>query len=126
MKSYEELDVWQKGVSLAIEVYKVTELFPRSERFGLTGQIRRAATSIPANIAEGWGRGSTKEYIQFLLVARGSLLELETHLVISQKLNYVKEEQLEDLKMQTRRIGRMLNGLIQALRARGAKGVVVS
>ena len=126
MKSYEELDVWQKGVSLAIEVYKVTELFPRSERFGLTGQIRRAATSIPANIAEGWGRGSTKEYIQFLLVARGSLLELETHLVISQKLNYVKEEQFEDLKMQTRRIGRMLNGLIQALRARGAKGVVVS
>ena len=126
MKSYEELDVWQKGVSLAIEVYKVTELFPRSEQFGLTGQIRRAATSIPANIAEGWGRGSTKEYIQFLLVARGSLLELETHLVISQKLNYVKEEQFEDLKMQTRRIGRMLNGLIQALRARGAKGVVVS
>jgi len=126
VKSYEELDVWQKGVSLAIEVYKVTELFPRSERFGLTGQIRRAATSIPANIAEGWGRGSTKEYIQFLLVARGSLLELETHLVISQKLNYVKEEQFEDLKMQTRRIGRMLNGLIQALRARGAKGVVVS
>ncbi len=126
MKSYEELDVWQKGVSLAIEVYKVTELFPRSERFGLMGQIRRAATSIPANIAEGWGRGSTKEYIQFLLVARGSLLELETHLVISQKLNYVKEEQFEDLKMQTRRIGRMLNGLIQALRARGAKGVVVS
>ncbi len=126
MKSYEELDVWQKGVSLAIEVYKVTELFPRSERFGLMGQIRRAATAIPANIAEGWGRGSTKEYIQFLLVARGSLLELETHLVISQKLNYVKEEQFEDLKMQTRRIGRMLNGLIQALRARGAKGVVVS
>ena len=126
MKSYEELDVWQKGVSLAIEVYKVTELFPRSERFGLMGQIRRAATSIPANIAEGWGRGSTKEYIQFLLVARGSLLELETHLVISQKLNYVKEEQFEDLKMQTRRIGRMLNGLIQALRARGAKEVVVS
>jgi len=126
VKSYEELDVWQKGVSLAIEVYKVTELFPRSERFGLMGQIRRAATSIPANIAEGWGRGSTKEYIQFLLVARGSLLELETHLVISQKLNYVKEEQFEDLKMQTRRIGRMLNGLIQALRARGAKGVVVS
>lgn len=123
MKSYEELDVWQKAVSLAIEIYKATEPFPRAEKFGLTGQIRRAITSLPANIAEGWGRGSTKEYIQFLLVARGSLLELETHLLIAQKLDYLKEEQLGNLRMKTRQIGRMLNGLIQALRRRGPRSI---
>ncbi len=118
MQSYEELGVWQKSVSLAIEIYKTTEPFPQVEKFGLTGQIRRATTSVPANIAEGWGRGSTKEYIQFLLVARGSLLELETHLIIAQKLNYLKEEQLKGLRTQTGQIGRMLNGLIHALRGR--------
>ncbi len=118
MQSYEELGVWQKSVSLAIEIYKTTERFPQMEKFGLTGQIRRATTSVPANIAEGWGRGSTKEYIQFLLVARGSLLELETHLIIAQKLNYLKEEQLQGLRTRTGQIGRMLNGLIHALRVR--------
>jgi four helix bundle protein len=91
MKSYQELDVWQKGVSLSIEVYKVTEDFPRSEKFGLTAQIRRATVSVPANIAEGWGRGSTREYAQFLLVPRGSIFELETHLIIGQKLGFLKE-----------------------------------
>ncbi len=118
MQSYEELGVWQKSVSLAIEIYKTIEPFPQMEKFGLTGQIRRATTSVPANIAEGWGRGSTKEYIQFLLVARGSLLELETHLIIAQKLNYLKEEQLKGLRTRTGQIGRMLNGLIHALRGR--------
>jgi four helix bundle protein len=88
MKSYQQLDVWRKGVSLSTEVYKVTEQFPRSEQFGLTAQIRRATVSVPANIAEGWGRGSTREYVQFLLVARGSIFELETHLIIGEKLGF--------------------------------------
>jgi len=118
MKSYQQLDVWQKGVSLSIEVYKFTEQFPRSEKFGLTAQIRRATVSVPANIAEGWGRGSTREYVQFLLVARGSIFELETHLIIGQKLGFLKESQLGQLLQATQAIGRMLNGLILALRAR--------
>jgi four helix bundle protein len=118
MKSYQELDVWQKGVSLSIEVYKVTEEFPRSEKFGLTAQTRRAAVSIPANIAEGWGRGSTREYVQFLLVARGSIFELETHLIIGQKLGFLEESRLGRLLEVTQAIGRMVNGLILALRAR--------
>ena len=94
MKSYKELDVWQKAVSLAIDIYKIAEKFPHSEKFGLTSQIQRAVTSVPANIAEGWGRGSTKEYIQFLHIARGSLLELETHIIIAQKLDYLSNDQL--------------------------------
>jgi four helix bundle protein len=108
-----------KGVKLAVEIFKVTERFPREEKFGLTGQTRRAGTSVPTNIAEGWGRGSTKEYIQFLLVARGSLLELETHLIIAQRLQYLRQSQVVGLEAETTSIGRMLNGLIQALRARG-------
>jgi len=79
IKDYKELEIWQKGVNLAIELYKLTRTFRESKKFGLTSQVRRAAISVPANIAEGWGRGSTKEYVQFLFVARGSLLELETH-----------------------------------------------
>jgi four helix bundle protein len=118
MKSYQELDAWQKGVRLSIEVYKVTEDFPRSEKFGLTAQIRRATVSVPANIAEGWGRGSTREYVQFLIVARGSIFELETHLIIGQKLGFLKESQLDQLLQVTQAIGRMLNGLILSLRAR--------
>ncbi len=118
MKSYKELGVWRKAVSLALDVYKLTSHFPDSEKFGLTSQIRRAATSIPANIAEGWGRGSTKEYVQFLLVARGSLMELETHLIIGQKLQYLNQEQLAVVQQQIQEVGKMLNGLVQSLRGR--------
>jgi len=118
LKSYKELEVWQKAVNLAIEVYQATDRFPDAEKFGLTAQIRRAATSVPANIAEGWGRGSTKEYIQFLLIARGSLLELETHMIITQKLRYLSQEQLGAIQKEVEEIGKMLNGLIQSLRGR--------
>ena len=91
MKNYKELDVWKKSVGLALTIYNVTNSFPTSEKFGLTSQMRRAATSVAANIAEGWGRGTTKEYVQFLLIARGSLMELETHAVISRGLDYLSE-----------------------------------
>jgi four helix bundle protein len=78
--------------------------------------MRRAATSVPANIAEGWGRGTTKEYVQFLLIARGSLMETETHLIVSQKLGYVSQEDLQLMQARIEEIGKMLNGLIQSLR----------
>ena len=118
MKDYKELEVWQKSVTLATETYKTTERFPRAERFGLTGQIRRAVTSVPANIAEGWGRGSTKEYIQFLLIARGSLAELETHLIIAHQLHYLDDASLNNLQGRIVSVGQMLNRLVQVLRAR--------
>jgi len=117
MKDYKELAVWQKAVSLAIATYKATSGFPDEEKFGLTAQTRRAVTSVPANIAEGWGRGTTKEYIQFLLVARGSLMELETHAIIARQLHYLSEEQFRDLQTQGQEVGRMLNGLVQSLRS---------
>ena len=118
MKNFKELEVWQKAVKLATGTYKLIESLPRAERFGLTIQARRAAASVPANIAEGWGRGSTREYIQFLLIARGSLMELETHLIIAGQLNYLVQEELVSLQKQIEEVGKMLNGLVQALRAR--------
>jgi four helix bundle protein len=116
MKDYKELDVWHKAVTLAIATYKATGAFPEGEKFGLIAQMRRAATSVPANIAEGWGRGTTKEYIQFLLIARGSLMEFETQAVIGGRLNYLTEVQLGALQGQIAEVGKMLNGLIQSLR----------
>jgi four helix bundle protein len=116
VRNYKELEVWKKSVGLALDVYKITNGFPSSEKFGLTAQMRRAATSVPANIAEGWGRGTTKEYIQFLLIARGSLMEVETHLIISCGLAFLTEQQSGDVQNQIQEIGKMLNGLIQSLR----------
>lgn len=116
MKSYKELEVWQKPKTLAVSVYKTTETMPRTEQFGLTAQMLRAATSVAANIAEGWGRGSTLEYIHFLLISRASLMELETHLIIAEELHYVRREQLETHQKMIESIGQMLNRLIQSLR----------
>jgi len=118
VKNYKELEVWQKAKGFAVEMYRVTEAFPRSEQFGLTSQIRRAATSIAANIAEGWGRATTGEYIQFLLVARGSTMELETHLIIAGELGYLKDEQFNIYQKRIQGIGQMLNRLVQALKGR--------
>jgi four helix bundle protein len=117
MKDYKELMVWRKSVDLAIATDKVTETFPGAEKFGITAQMRRAATSLPANIAEGWGRGTPKEYIQFLLIARGSLMELETHATISRELHYLSQVNFGHLQEQFQEIGRMLNGLIRSLRS---------
>jgi four helix bundle protein len=118
MKSYKELEVWQKAIGFALNVYKITENFPHGEKFGLTIQIHRAAVSIAANIAEGWGRGTTKEYIQFLIIARGSLMELETHLIIAEKLKYLNVVQLQEAQKVIEEIGKMLNRLITVLRSR--------
>lgn len=118
MKNYKELEVWQKAVALAVEVCIMTNKLPAAERYELSSQIRRSATSVPANIAEGWGRGSTREYVQFLLIARGSLMELETHLIISDKLGYLSPEIFGRLLKACESIGMMLNRLISSLRAR--------
>jgi four helix bundle protein len=114
-RSHKDLDVWKKSVRLVVDLYKLTSRFPPDERFGLTNQIRRASTSVPANIAEGWGRGSTKEYIQFLKIARGSLTELETHLIVSGELGYVDRIESVRIEAGISDVGKMLNRLIQAL-----------
>src|ERR1043165_2962504 len=116
IKNYRDLIVWQKAIDLVVMAYRATADFPKSETYGLTSQIRRAATSIPANIAEGYGRGSRKEYVQFLLIAQGSLKELETHLIVSQRLSYGTTAQTEAILADTAEIGRMLTALIRKLR----------
>ena len=118
MKDYKELEVWQKVIDLVSSLYEVSGTFSDNEKFGLTSQVRRAATSVPANIAEGWGRGSTKEYVQFLHVARGSLLELETHLIIAHRLGFLSGDLTAAAHKQVESIGMMLNRLIGRLRAR--------
>ena len=113
--SYRDLVVWQKAMALVSAVYKLTSTFPDSERFGLTSQIQRAVVSIPSNIAEGQGRLATKEFRQFLGVARGSLKELETQLLISIDLSYASEGEVDICLTLADEVGRMLNALIKAL-----------
>jgi four helix bundle protein len=97
LKNYTELRVWQKAYQLCLEIYKITKDFPREERYGLTAQIRRAAVSIPSNIAEGYGRRTLGEYIQSLYIAYGSICELETQVLLSNDLTYIKEENFDKL-----------------------------
>ena len=116
--NYKDLDVWKRSIALTTEIYGLTARFPETERYGLSSQIRRAAISVPANIAEGWGRGSGKEYVQFLTVARGSLMELETHLIVGRNLIYLTQDELRVASKEIEEIGKMLNGLIGALKSR--------
>jgi four helix bundle protein len=116
IRSYQDLAIWKKAMELVVQVYHLTRHFPREEMHGLTSQMRRAAVSIPTNIAEGWGRGSRKEYIQFLRIARGSLLELETLLAISRSLRYLSQEDMQTTLALVEEISRMLSGLIASLK----------
>ena len=113
--SYRDLLVWQKSIKFVRNIYVQTGSFPKEELFGLTSQIRRAAVSIPSNIAEGQGRLSKREFKQFLGIARGSLLELETQLLIAGELGYMCQPELEELLRQTAELLRMLNGLMSAI-----------
>jgi four helix bundle protein len=115
VQSYRELDVWQYAMELAEKCYQVTRTFPKEELFGLTSQIRRAVASIPANIAEGQGREHTKEFLQHLSIARGSLMEVETHLELSKRVGLMEQQQTEKLLALADRISRMLTGLRKAL-----------
>lgn len=116
--SYQDLIVWQKGMDLAERCYRVTKGFPKDELFGMTSQIRRASASIPANIAEGWGREGTREYIQFLRVAQGSLKELETHLILCQRVGLLSEAQAPSLLALCAEVGKMTRSLIGSLQHR--------
>ena len=112
---YEDLIVWQKSMVMVTDVYQDTKSFPVDEKFALTNQLRRAAVSVPANIAEGHGRKYTKAYLNFLSIAVGSLTELETLLKISYNLQYLSKKKLTKFSIQIQEIGRMLSGLIAAL-----------
>ena len=110
--NYRDLIAWQKAKTLALNVYRFTRMFPREEIYGLSSQMRRAAVSVPSNIAEGKGRHSHKEFVQFLYHARGSLLELETQISIARDLLYIDLQVFERLESETQELGRILNGLI--------------
>ena len=116
IESYRDLISWQKAMDFVGDIYTSTNTFRTSEQFGLISQLRRAAVSIPSNIAEGQGRISKGEFKQFLGNARGSLLEVETQILISRKLGYIVEERCAGLLQRSKELGRILNGLINALR----------
>src|SRR5690606_32600043 len=113
--SYRDLRVWNEAMDLAEAACRVTSQLPRSEIYGFTAQIRRAAASVPANIAEGYGRDSCGAYIQFLRVAQGSVKELETHLMLAQRIDLLSREAIETIMAKCDTVGRMLRGLIRSL-----------
>jgi len=115
MRPHEKLDVWKKAIDFVVAVYRATEGFPKEEKFGLTSQLRRAAVSIPANIAEGAGRKSSKEFAYFLSNSQGSASEVETELLIASRLSYMQEANYLSLRATLDEIGRMLTGLSKSL-----------
>jgi four helix bundle protein len=113
MRPHQKLEAWSRAIELVTDIYKSTEDFPKEERYGLTGQIRRAAVSIPANLAEGAGRRSQKEFAHFLSNSQGSASELETELIIAHRLGYLDERTFARLIQQLERIGRLITGLVR-------------
>lgn len=120
IRSYRDLRVWQWAVDLSIECYRATKRLPKDELYGLVSQIRRAAVSVAANIAEGHGRKHLGDYLHHLSVASGSLMELETHLLISERLRYISRQELEGLLAGAADINKMLSGLRAKLRPGGS------
>ncbi|MGH8017879.1 MAG: four helix bundle protein [Opitutaceae bacterium] len=118
LRSYRELEVWKKSIELAEVVYRSSARFPAEERFGLTSQIRRAAASVAANIAEGAEREGTKEFLQFLGIASGSLAETETFLILAARLKLAAEPEIQAALEQAATVGRILNGLKRSLRSK--------
>jgi len=119
--SFKDLLVWQKSFRIAINIYKVTRDWPESERFGLTNQVRRAAVSVPSNIAEGQARRTPKEFVQFLYISRGSLAELETQLLLASELGFGRKESAEALIREIDDANRMLFNLIRSIENRKTK-----
>ena len=120
-KPHKKLDLWNAVMELAVAVYKITELFPKEERYSLTDQIRRAVSSVPGNTAEGAARQTKKEFINYLHMAQGSLSELDTHLELSRRLGYLAQESWASLDKQIERIDKMLSGLIRHQKAYSGK-----
>ena len=118
--SFQDLRIWQEAMDLTMEIYRVTNCFPRCEIYGLTSQMRRAAVSVPSNIAEGKGHRSDPEFVRFLFHARGSLLELQTQVLIARRLHYLSEEKADELCRSGDGIARGLNALINRYRPNAA------
>jgi len=114
--TYTDLQVWQAAMDLAEDLYRITKGFPKEETYGLTVQLRRAAVSVPSNIAEGKGRASDKELCQFLCHSRGSLFEIEPQINLAQRLGYLDKEKADSILRKTARVGQLLNGLLRAFR----------
>ncbi|NOR75274.1 MAG: four helix bundle protein [Draconibacterium sp.] len=115
MNNFRELNVWKKAMQLVAQIYKSTKHFPKEEQFGLTNQIRRCAVSIPSNIAEGAGRGSSKDFSRFLSISLGSSFELETQLIISKELNFITNESFNSIEKELIEIQKMIRGLQKSL-----------
>lgn len=121
MWNFRKLDVWKRAIDLADRIYEVTALFPESEKYGLTNQLRRAVVSISANIAEGCGRRTSKDFIQFLHNAGGSVKEIESELVVAERLKYLSEDNMNELVVELNEIGKMLLGLMRHVSRLGIK-----
>ncbi len=118
MNSFQELDAWKNAHKVTLAIYRATSAFPKEERFGITSQVRRAASSIGANIAEGFGRRSTKDFIRYLEIANGSLEEVRNFLMLAHDLQYLKKETFASLRDECDTTGRLLGGLMKSLRKR--------
>lgn len=112
---YKDLIAWQKAYKFTLNIYKITKNFPKEELFGITSQMRRAVSSIPANIAEGSMRQSSKEFQQFIRIARGSMAEMEVWMKLSHDLKYISADAFDDLSSQCEEVGKLLNGLLKSL-----------
>ncbi|MBI5192439.1 MAG: four helix bundle protein [Nitrospirae bacterium] len=118
IKSYKDMIVWQKAMDLVELVYQATKQFPKEEQYGLTNQIRRAAVSVPSNIAEGQARQSTAEFKNFLSISRGSLAEVETQILLAQRLTYLSQQTVEEVLALQEEVNKMINSLISKLATR--------
>ena len=124
INSYRNLIVWQKSVALVTDIYTLTKSFPQEEKFGIVSQLNRASVSIPSNIAEGWGRESSKNYLQFLRISRGSLMEKETLLEISKNLNYINDSEFKVISDNIEEVSKILQGLIKSIQQKRGQEVV--
>ena len=118
VKGYRDLLVWQRAMDLVVEVYRLSDTFPRDERYGLVQQMRQAAVSVPSNVAEGHGRDHLGDYLHHLSIANGSLMEMETQVMIAGRMAYLSKETEDRALAQAAEVGRMLAGLVRALKRR--------
>ena len=120
VRTFRDLIVWQKGIGLALLVYRLTKRFPDEEKFGMVAQMRRSAVSIPANIAEGYGKGRRAEYIRYLEIGRGSLFELQTYLELVREMKWVDGEDLAAVARLAEEVDRVVSALLRSLKRRRA------
>lgn len=118
---YTNLLVWKESHKLVLKIYNITEKFPQNEMYGLVSQIRRAAVSIPSNIVEGKSRGSQKDLLRFLMISRGSLEEVKYQILLSKDLEYISENEYNEIKEITENVGKLLNGFINSIKNNGSK-----